>query len=267
MDRVSGHPSSAEGLEPLPRRLTYGTLLGLFVLLVVVGSSGLTALAVPLHLPAASSTGSLTPAVGPSAVTHGDLIVASGQKFVIQPTLGGRTYFQGGNITVLAGGTLVVENVTLSFVQFVSDTGTAQSRLSHVMHFLDQGTVQVYNSTITTDVNVLNAYPKLNVSVTGTFTTWASTLAFPGWVTVDGVGASLTLNGTLVTNNPQIPSLTEPSNILGDSEYAASLLAENGAVINVFNSTVNATYANNFRVNGLPLIAPLFAQDAAGPGT
>jgi len=252
-------------LEPLARRLTYGTLLGLFVVLVVVGSSGLIGLSAPAHLPSVSAAPlAFTPAARPSVVTHGDLVVASGQTFVIQPTIGGRTYFQGGNITVLAGGTLLVENVTLSFVQFVSDTGTAQSRLSHVMHFVDAGKVQVYNSTITTDINVLNAYPKLNVEVTGTFATWASTLAFPGWVTVNGAGAILTLNSTLVTNNPGIPTLVEPSVILGDSEYAASLSATNGAEINVFNSTISSTYANNFAVNGLPIIAPLTAQDVSG---
>jgi RNA polymerase subunit RPABC4/transcription elongation factor Spt4 len=245
--------------------VTYGTLLGLVVLLVVVGSSGLIGIAAPsrtLVTPAPATA--VAPALVPSAVTHGDLVVASGQTFVIQPTLGGRTYFQGGNITVLAGGTLIVENVTLSFVQFVADTGSAQSRLSHVMHFLDEGSVRLYNSTITTDINVLNAYPKLNLTVTGTFTTWGSTLAFPGWVTVEGIGAVLTLNGTLVTNNPGIPGLTEPASILGDSDYAASISAINGAEVNLFNSTVNSTFADNLLLNGLPIIAPLFAQDVAG---
>jgi RNA polymerase subunit RPABC4/transcription elongation factor Spt4 len=244
----------------------YGTLLGLVLVLVVLGSSGLVGLAVPRPAPPAASAPAYSPAPAatPADVTHGDLVVTAGETFTIQPTLGGRTYFQGGNITVLAGGTLIIENVTLSFVQFVSNAGSAQARLSHVMHFLDEGTVRAYNSTITTDVNVLNAYPKLNVTVTGTLTTWGSTLAFPGWVTVEGIGAVVTLNGTTVTNNPLIPSLSEPSNILGDSEYAPSLTALNGAEINLFNSTVNATYANNLLSNGLPLIAPLFANDVAG---
>jgi len=235
------------------------------MVLVVAGSSGLIGIAAPSQIAAVPApAAAIAPTLAPAAVTHGDLIVTSGHTFVIQPTLGGRTYFQGGNITVLAGGTLIVENVTLSFVQFVANTGTAQSRLSHVMHFLDEGSVRVYNSTLTTDINLLNAYPKLNVTVDGTFTTWASTLAFPGWVTVDGIGAALTLNGTTVTNNPGVPGLTEPSSILGDSEYAASLSAINGAEINLFNSTVNSTYANDLVLNGLPIIAPLFAQDVAG---
>ncbi len=237
------------------------------MVLVVVGSSGLIGVAAPSHVAAVSAASPATraaPAVHPAAVTHGDLIVVSGETFVIQPTLGGRTYFQGGNITVLAGGTLVIENVTLSFVQFVANAGTAQVRLSHIMHFLDEGTVRVYNSTITTDINVLNAYPKLNLTVTGTFTTWSSTLAFPGWVTVDGVGAVVTLNATLVTANPGVLSLVEPAAILGDTEYAASFTAINGAVINLFNSTLNSTYSNNLGLNGLAVIAPLYAEDVAG---
>jgi RNA polymerase subunit RPABC4/transcription elongation factor Spt4 len=235
------------------------------MVLVVLSSSGLIGVATPSPSAAAATpVATAAPAITTSAVTHGDLIVTSGETFVIQPTLGGRTYFQGGNITVLAGGTLIVENVTLSFVQFVANAGTAQSRLSHILHFLDEGTVRTYNSTITTDINVLNAYPKLNLTVTGTFTTWGTTLAFPGWVTVDGVGSDLTLNATTLTNNAGILGLTEPSAILGDTEYAASLSALNGGVINLFNSTVNATYANDFTANGLPLIAPLYEDDLAG---
>jgi RNA polymerase subunit RPABC4/transcription elongation factor Spt4 len=266
VDRVSGHPSSTEGLEPLPRRLTYGTLLGLVVVFMVLGGMGLSALATPSHsggvaaVPAVPVAASATP----SDTTHGDLVIGSGQTFTIQPTLGGRTYFQGGNVTVLSGGTLIVQNVTLSFVQFVGDTGSAQARLSHVVHFLDQGTVRVYNSTITTDVNVLNAYPKLNLTVTGTFTAWTSTLAFPGWITSSGIGAAVTLNGSTLTSNPAIQGLNEPSEILGDSQYAASLIAVNGGAINLFNSTENATYANDFLQNGLATIAPLVSDNISG---
>jgi RNA polymerase subunit RPABC4/transcription elongation factor Spt4 len=229
----------------------------------VVGSSGLATVAVASH-PGEGPTAAAPAVVSPSATTHGDLVVGNGQTFTIQPTLGGRTYFQGGNITVQKGGTLYIENVTLSFVQFVSNTGTAQSRLSHVVHFLDAGTVDVYNSTITTDVNILNAYPKLNVTVTGTFTAWASDLAFPGWVTASGANAVFTANGTIVQGNPAIPALAEPSTILGDSEYAPSLSALNGATINLFHSTLNNTYANNVGVNGLATIAPLFQDNVSG---
>jgi RNA polymerase subunit RPABC4/transcription elongation factor Spt4 len=266
VDRVSGHPSSTEGLEPLPRRLTYGTLLGLVVVFMVMGGMGLSALAAPSSPAAiAAAPSPFAPAAStPSDITHGDLVVGAGETFTIQPTLGGRTYFQGGNVTVLSGGTLIVQNVTLSFVQFVSDSGTAQSRLSHIVHFLDQGTVRVYNSTITTDVNVLNAYPKLNLTVTGTFTAWTSTLAFPGWITSSGIGAAVTLNSSTLTSNPGVAGLSEPSVILGDSDYSASLIAVNGGAINLFNSTENATYSNNFVENGLATIAPLVADNITG---
>ncbi|MCI4365329.1 MAG: hypothetical protein L3K10_04620 [Thermoplasmata archaeon] len=232
--------------------------------LVVLGGSGLTALAVPGLHSTGPATASTVPADQPAAVTHGDLVVGPGQIFTIQPTLGGRTYYQGGNVTVEVGGTLVVENVTLSFVQFVADVGSAQSRLSHVVHFLDQGTVQVYNSTITTDINILNAYAKLNVTVTGTFTAWNSQFEFPGWVSVHGVGAALTLNNSVVSNNPGIAGLTEPSVIRGDSSYAASFNASGGGQINLFETTLNATYADNFEQNGLPTIAPLFQTNVTG---
>jgi len=273
VDRFSGHLSPTEGLETLGRRLLYGAVLTLVLTLLLVGSAGLLGMASPRATPAPGAVvpaapvapaAPLIPAVQPD-LTHGDLIVSSGQVFTIQPTLGGNTYFQGGNITVLAGGTLIVRNVILSFVQFVSDVGTPQSRLSHVVHFLDQGTVKVYNSTITTDAAVLNAYVKLNLTVTGAMTTLNSTLAFPGWVTATGAGAALTLNSTLVTGNPSVRSLSESPTILGDTIWAPSILATSGAELNLFNSSLNQTYADDTTFYGMPGPAPLNASQVTIP--
>ncbi len=267
MDRFSGHLSPTEGLEPLGRRLLYGAVLTFVLTLMLVGSAGLLGVAAPAATPAPAApapAAPFVPAVQPT-ITHGDLIVSSGEFFTIQPTLGGNTYSQGGNITVLAGGTLIVRNVILSFVQFVADVGTAQSRLSHVVHFLDQGTVNVYNSTITTDATILNAYVKLNVSVSGTMSLWNSTLAFPGWVSVSGVGAALTLNSSLVTGNPAVRSLSEAPAILGDTQYAPSIQATAGAELNLFNSTLNQTYADNTAFYGMPGPAPLNVSQVSIP--
>src|SRR5208282_3003909 len=112
---------------------------------MVVGGLSMLATAPPrpTALPGSSH---LTTALPP--FTHGDLLVTSGETFVIQPTPGTHTYYQGGNITVEHGGTLIVRNVTLSFVQFVSDTGTPMQRLSHIFRFIDNGTVNIYNSTV-----------------------------------------------------------------------------------------------------------------------
>lgn len=271
MDRFSGHPSPTEGLEPLGRRLLYGAVLTFVLTLVLVGTGGLLGVATPASGPA---SGAILPGavLGPPvaspiqpALTHGDLLVVSGETFTIQPTLGGHTYAQGGNITVLAGGTLIVRNVTLSFVQFVADVGTAQSRLSHVFHFIDQGTVNVYNSTITTDAAILNAYVKLNVTVTGAMTLWNSTFAFPGWVTVSGATGDLTLNSSSVTGNPSVRGLSESPVLLGDTLYAPTITATSGAQLNLLNSSLNQTYADDFVLSGMPGPAPLNASQVDIP--
>jgi len=223
------------------------------VALVIVG--GLSALigAPPPAAPASSSH--LTAAAPP--FTHGDLVVASGQTFVIQPTPGSRTYYQGGNITVDSGGTLLVRNVTLSFVQFVSDAGTPMQRLSHIYRFVDLGTVNLTNSTLTTDVQVINAWAKLNVTVDGDMTARNSTLAFPGWLNVKGPSADLTLNSSRVTGNPMVSKLSEPAAILGDTLFAPSISVTGGAELNAFNSTLNETYADNTVAYGHPQPVPL----------
>ena len=249
------------------RRLAMGSFVGLVLALVVVGSvgSGFVASGSPAVAPTAGAAAAVVGS-GP-ALTHGDLVVGPNQTVTIQPTLGGHTYFQGGNITVEAGGTLNIRNVTLSFAEFVSNTGTAQSRLAHIDRFDDAGTVNLENATITTDVAALNAYAKLTVNITGTFTAWASTLAFPGWVTVYGSGAVLTLNQSEVTANPAVRGLLEPSAILGDTEYAPAISDLAGGVVNLFGSTVTDTYANNLLLNGLPSTAPLAQANVAVPGS
>ncbi|MGB7124670.1 MAG: zinc ribbon domain-containing protein, partial [Thermoplasmata archaeon] len=204
------------------------------------------------------------PAVVPAApVTHSDLVVASGQNYTIQPSGGTPDYYQGGNITVEAGGTLNVQNVSLIFVQFVTTTGTTAQRLSHIYTFSDAGTVNFYNSTLTTDLGVLNAWAKLNLQVTGTMTLWNSHFEFPGWVTASGTSADLTLNNSEMTSNPAVATLKEPLAIQGDTSYAASLLATGGAKVNLFHSVVNATYADNTTRNGLPGSPTVNATDVA----
>jgi len=191
--------------------------------------------------------------------THGDLIVGPGQQFIIQPTLSGHTYYQGGNITVEHGGTLIVRNVTLSFVQFVGDNGTPLQRLSHVYHFIDNGTLNFYNATLTTDVLVLNAYAKLNLTVMADLSAWDSTFAFPGWINVVGASAVMTLNRSTIESNPDVAGLIEMNSIYGDTLYAASVSVTGGATLNLLKGSVTNAYADNQVTFGVPRPTPLVA--------
>jgi RNA polymerase subunit RPABC4/transcription elongation factor Spt4 len=259
VNRSREDPPATGGWEPRPRRPNRGTLAALFLAALVVGSAllafsfGAPGAAAPARAPAAE-----TP-VAPAITTHGDLIVPFGVTRTIEPTPGNSTYFQGGNITVENGGKLYIRNTTLSFVQYVSPTGTAAQRLSHLYQFNVQagGIVDVYNSTITTDALLVNAYVKLNLTVNGTMAVYGSQFEFPGWVNVGGASASLTLNGSSVTQNPQVGVLGEPTVLLGDLEFAPTLSAVSGGQINLFNTTVNDVYADNLTLNGTPRPAPL----------
>ncbi len=230
----------------------------------MLASLGLSFAAVPMARAGAVPSPPLAASVAPAATLHGDLIVsAANSPFVISPaTTGSALYAQQGNVTVLAGGTLIVRGETLDFVQFVADTGTLANRVAHLYHFSVQGTVSLDNSTVTTDTGVINAYTKLlfNVSAGGNVTLASSTLAFPGWLEVSGAGASMTLENSAITPNAAISQLNENVSILGDTVYGPSISVSAGAALNLFNSTVSATYKDNLLSSGVP--GPLPVTDA-----
>jgi RNA polymerase subunit RPABC4/transcription elongation factor Spt4 len=214
----------------------------------------------------ASPAASPTPAATPDLATHGDLVVSSGENYTIAPTAGSPYYYQGGNITVESGGTLYITNVTLEFVEFIGDSGTPIQRLAHIYSFNDEGTVNVIGSNVTTDMGVINAYAKLLVDVSGTMTVRDSHLLFPGWINVDGASAALTLNDSSLSGNPSVPGLVQPPVLTGDTEYAATLSATGGAQVNLFDSYVNETYADDWVVNGVPGPTPLYADNIVDTG-
>ncbi len=262
MSRSLGSPLRSGGptRRSSDRLSAFGILL--ITLAVVLGTTGLVAALAPSGTPIAA--GSVLPATTPAAsTTHGDLLVGPGQNVTIQPTGSSPTYYQGGNITVEAGGILWVRGVQLSFVSFVANTGTAMSRLSHVYHFDDAGTVHLVGSNLTTDVQTINAYAKLNLTVTGVFTALDSSLSFPGWLYITGSSASVTLNATSVTMNPDVANLNEPLPILGDTFYAPIISVHNGGALNLFGSSIQNLYQDSLIPNGYPRPTPLYSSTGA----
>ncbi len=211
--------------------------------------------------PAARSSDVTAAALPP---THGDLTVGSGATYTIQPTSGGFSYYQGGNITVDSGGTLYVRNVTLSFVSFVGVTGAPEARLSHIYHFSDFGTAVFDNVTVTTDVGILNPYAKLNLTVRGTLTATDTKFEFPGWFYVNGTHADATLNDSEIAANPAVPSLggLEAGSLYGDTLWGPTVYTLSGAQLNLFHSGIVDMYENNLLSSGYtrpaPLLGPAF---------
>ncbi len=257
VNRSTEFLSQTGGTERRALGQVRGVYATLIVLAMVLGSMGFLLALAPVGPGGPGASGPLEPLAVPP--THGDLVVGSGQTYVIQSTPGVHTYYQGGNITVLSGGTLIVENITLSFVEYVGDNGTAEQRLSHIYYFDDGGTVTFSNATLTTDVELLNAYAKLNLTVTGTLTATRTTFAFPGWFFVSGPSADATLNDSTITSNPAVVGLVEPQIILSDTSYAPTLDVVGGAKLNLFGSEVENTYADNLLASGYPGPTPLIA--------
>jgi RNA polymerase subunit RPABC4/transcription elongation factor Spt4 len=202
------------------------------------------------HSPAAgTSSGGLR---SDSAYGHGDLIVLAGQTVVLSPgTTGSTTYYEAGNISVHAGGTLIIQSLTIDWVQFIGISGNVEQRLSNVFWFSDAGRVTMSQSTITTDPFVLNAFVKLNVSVTGTMAVGDSSFEFPGWVTVSA-GGSLFFNDSTSTSNSAVGVQSVSPTVLSDEEGSPALQAITGGQIFIGHSTIENYYADDFASNGIP---------------
>ncbi|MCI4345531.1 MAG: zinc ribbon domain-containing protein [Thermoplasmata archaeon] len=189
--------------------------------------------------------------------THGDLIVGpSNSPFILSPTTtGSTTYYEQGNITVLPGGQLYVDYLTVDFVQFIANSGTAGQRASHIYNFTDEGLVVLASSTLTTDVGVLNPFSDLSLHVTngGTFAATVSKLLFPGTILVNGTGSSLYVNGSVVSQNPAIPTLSEWPTLRADTSFSPTLVVQNGARASVLASQWNDYFAVNFQKWGQPM--------------
>ncbi|MGC2289703.1 MAG: zinc ribbon domain-containing protein, partial [Thermoplasmata archaeon] len=225
-----------------------------FVLGILVLSSlaFLFAVAPPAAHP--STTGSAPGGLrSDAAYGHGDLIVLAGQTVILSPgTTGSAVYYEAGNISVEAGGTLIVQNLTIDWVQFIGVTGTIAQRLGNIFWFSDAGTVTLSQSTITTDPNVLNAFVKLNVSVSGLMVIGAqSSFEFPGWVTVN-TGGSLFFNDSISTSNPEVGPQSISPTVLADEGFSPALNATNGGQIFLGGSIVENYYADNYGANGAP---------------
>ncbi len=227
---------------------------------------GASALLAPVlyYGPAGASSGARTAQTGP----YGDLVVASGETYTIETGSPGGTYYQGGNITVEAGGTLIVRNTTISFAEQATNGNSLAVQFSHIYEFLDAGTVEMIDSGITTNVGVLN-FTKLYVGITGTFTASHSTFDFPGWIQVDGAAAVATFNDSQITANPMIASFAgiDPAPIIGDMEYAPTLNVSQGGTLNLLASNYLNTYADNLTRNGNPTPPPVTATGLTLPTT
>ena len=254
-------------------------LLAIFLLsglgLLSAGGAGSAHLAAPhagAHFTASAAPKS---ASSPLAGPHGDLIVGpSNSPYTISPAVSGvGVYAQAGNISVLPGGTLIVKNITIDFVQYVASSGTIAQRLSHLYWFSVEGSATFLNSTVTTETGVINAFTKLNfnVSAGGHVTLVHSSFAFPGWVTAYGAGTTLLLNSSNFTSNSNVIHQIENLSLVHDTQFSPTVTVAGGAHAALENSSVLQYYKDNTTHWGMPGPAPVdspsFRSINSGAGT
>ncbi|HYK93620.1 MAG TPA: zinc ribbon domain-containing protein [Thermoplasmata archaeon] len=267
MDRFRIPPvSGGTRGQNLDRTLALG-LLGLVALLLI---GGLGAGVLIAHGPSASLAapsyvrGAPHPLAVPAPFTHGDLVVtAANSPFVISPaTTGSSVYGQGGNVTVQSGGTLIVRNISFDFVQFIGNTGDAVQRSSHVYRLTDQGTVTFQNAVVTTDAQIINAYTKLlvNVSGGGVLTAESTTFAFPGWINVYGAGSMFNATHSLIERNSAGLNFSENASLAGDNRYAPSISVSGGAHAILAATNLVGSYKDNTTAAGIPGMNPLISS-------
>ncbi|MCI4324208.1 MAG: hypothetical protein L3K03_09430, partial [Thermoplasmata archaeon] len=186
----------------------------------------------------------------PAAFHYGDLTIGpANSPYVISPSTNGGSsqYYQQGNVTVLPGGVLDVENISFDMVQYIGSSGTVSERVANLFNFSVEGIVYFNGSILTTDVNVLDAYAKLtlNISNGGSVVANDSQLLFPGWILVSGPASHLYANSTTIGPNPAIPSLSEDATLRADTSFGPSLIATDEATVDLFGSRWTGTYGNN----------------------
>ena len=242
-------------------------LIAAWVVLLLVGSLSPASAHPSPSLPARSTAG--LPLVVPSASPHwcatvptfSPVVIPSGNTTYWNGSGRESTCFQQGSVTIENGGTLIIQNVTLSMVQFVAVSGTLAERLSNISRVVDAGTMVLRSAVITTDANVTNPYLKLNFTVTGDLSLWNSSLAFPGWFNVE-TGADVVLNDSTIAKAPHSLGSDLSPAILGDVAYSPSVSVLEGSHLTILGSRITNVYADNTSKNGLPGILPVFDSQA-----
>ncbi|MGI0053349.1 MAG: hypothetical protein ACRECR_03710, partial [Thermoplasmata archaeon] len=230
-------------------------LSGAIVGLGLVGPTG-AALPPALGAPAAGAALPIARASQINDQPHGDLVVGpDNSPYYLTPAIaGGGVYLQEGNITVLPGGELFVENLTVSFLQFIPSTGNAGQRASHLFNFTVEGLVRFDDSTLTTNTSVLDAFVKLTLNITdgGTFAARSSRLAFPGSVLVSGAGTRFYANDSTIGPNDAVANMFENSTLRADTSYAPVLTESDQAQVVLLQSSWIGYYADDVAGSGAP---------------
>jgi|GEM_PF-3719584 len=156
-------------------------------------------------------------------------------------------WYQGGNITVENGGTLILNGITMLFM---SDNGNPYSSSSPVHHLwiniTGNSKLILNNTTISTYLYRINPFERLHMYVqknSMVIATNDSKFLFPGTINVSS-GSSLYLNNSVVSSNPYIYNLyqqTKNKQMYLSDGWAPSIFT-NKAHVFIYNSSLGPTF-------------------------
>lgn len=178
----------------------------------------------------------------PSDYSNGDRII--GSDYTVKSWNITSTYTMNGNLTIRDGGVVTVTGGGLVFAENIGGdrtAGTADDRI-YTLIIEDGGKLVLSNSTLSTNLNQLNAFPSLAVMVRngGTLEAYDSVLSFPGHMIVDD--STLTMWRSSITGNDQVGSFCNETYFPESSYGYAPVLLFMSSTVNIYDSSLPNIY-------------------------
>ena len=194
----------------------------------------------------------------PSDYSNGDRII--GADYDVHSWNVTSTYTMNGNLTIRAGGVVTVTGGGLVFAQNTGHdkvAGTSDDRI-YTLIIEDGGKLVLNNSTLSTNLNQLNAFPSLGVMVRngGTLEAYDSVLSFPGHMIVDD--STLTMWRSSITGNDQVGSYCNETYFPAETFEFAPVLLFMSSTVNIYDSSLPNIYQTPF--DSTPFLSTIYSE-------
>lgn len=198
----------------------------------------------------------------PSEYSNGDRIIGSGYD---TPTweITTETYMNG-NLTIKEGGVVVVDHGSLVFSQTLGHDGVVSADdFIYTLTIEDGGKLILKNSTLTTRLNNLNAFPSLGVYVHNgsSLEAYDSTLRFPGHLVVEDSALTLWRSTIEGHDTDLIERYCDPTIFPAGEFDDAPVMLLVDATVNLYDSYLRDIYEPETYDAPIPNLAPVYDYD------
>ena len=198
----------------------------------------------------------------PSDYSNGDRVI--GSDYAVSHWNITTSYTMNGNLTIRSGGVVTVTGGGLVFAENLGADripNTADDRIYYLI-IEDGGKLILRNSTITTNLNQLNAFPSLGVIVRngGVLEANDSTMAFPGHMIIDD--STLTMWRSTITGNSQVGTYCNSTYFPAEVFQYAPVLLFMSSTVNLYDSSLPSIYQTpNPTFNTTQIYANMYNHD------